>query len=165
MTLRAVAPGDPLKLETPTSTPLVVVAKEPSADQLTELEKHVQEGGTVLWVIRSAEPSTGLGKLLGDENIRIEEAPLTDYVMLSEIAFEHPLFAPMAAPQFNDFTQIYFRKYRRLTGLGDDLNVLAKFEKGDPAVIERRAGQGQVIVFTRVGSRLTVSSPARGSLC
>jgi hypothetical protein len=69
--------------------------------------------------------------------------------MLGQIAFDHPLFAPMSAPQFNDFTQIYFWKYRRLAGADSpDINVVARFENGDPAVLERRSGQGQLVVFT-----------------
>ena len=34
--------------------------------------------------------------------------------MLGEIDFAHPLFAAMAGPRFNDFTQIRFWKYRRV---------------------------------------------------
>ena len=51
------------------------------------------------------------------------EAALIDRgdVMLGEIAFDHPLFAPLAGAQFNDFTKIRFWKYRRIEAsrLGD----------------------------------------------
>ena len=70
--------------------------------------------------------------------------------MLGEIAFDHPLFASLAGAQFNDFTKIRFWKYRRIDAdrLGD-ARVLARFETGDAAVIEkpdrqrkaRRAGE------------------------
>jgi hypothetical protein len=147
MSLTVTPPGEALKLESPMSTPLVVIAKEPDDSQINALLKHIEAGGTVLWVVRTADPSPGLGTLLG-KHPQIEAVAPSDYVMLGQIAFDHPLFAPMAAPQFNDFTQILFREYRRLTGLsGEDLNIVAKFENGDPAVIERRVGQGQVVVF------------------
>ena len=32
--------------------------------------------------------------------------------MLGEIKFDHPLFAPLAGAQFNDFTKIHFWKHR-----------------------------------------------------
>ena len=32
--------------------------------------------------------------------------------MLGEIKFDHPLFAPLAGAQFNDFTKIRFWKHR-----------------------------------------------------
>ncbi|MEX2317880.1 MAG: BatA domain-containing protein [Pirellulales bacterium] len=149
MSLRAVPPGEPLKLDTPSTTPLVVVAAEPTEEQLKSLRPHIEAGGTVLWVISNADASTGLVTLLGTSSIAIEEAAVNNYTMLGQIAFDHPLFAPMASPQFNDFTQIYFWKYRRLTGLdAAAAAVVARFENGDPAVLERRLGQGQFVVLT-----------------
>jgi hypothetical protein len=149
MSLRAVPPGEPLKLETPSTTPLVVVAAEPSEEQLKSLRPHIEAGGTVLWVIANVQPSAGLATLLGSPTIAVEEATVNNYTMLGQIAFDHPLFAPMAGPQFNDFTQIYFWKYRRLTGFdAAAATVVARFENGDPAVLERRFGQGQLVVFT-----------------
>jgi hypothetical protein len=149
MTLTASAPGEPLTLENPATMPLVVVAAEPTAEQIEALTKHVEAGGTVLWVVQTAGPSDGLAKLLGVASIAAEEATVRNYTMLGQIEFGHPLFASMASPQFNDFTQIYYWKYRRLTGADlSDVQTVAQFENGDPAVLERRTGQGQVVVFT-----------------
>jgi hypothetical protein len=68
--------------------------------------------------------------------------------MLGQIAFDHPLFAPMSGPHFNDFTQIRFWKYRRLKPeqLGG-ANVIARFENGDPALAEWRIGNGRVYLL------------------
>ena len=59
--------------------------------------------------------------------------------------FDHPLFAPMAGPHFNDFTQIRFWKYRQFKAeqLGG-ANVVARFENGDPALVEWRLGKGRL---------------------
>ncbi len=150
MTLRAVPPGDDFKLEPPGRMPLIVVAAEPSGEQLKLLRPQIEAGGTVLWVLTKVQPSPGLAALLGVDKLEPEEADLqNNYTMLSQIAFDHPLFAPMSGPQFNDFTQIYFWKYRRLDSSQlPEAKVLARFENGDPAVLERRIGQGQLIVFT-----------------
>ena len=149
MIFKAVWPGEELKLESPTITPLVVVAAEPTAEQAESLLRHVEAGGTVLWVVQSAEPSATFAKLLGAADVRIDEATVNNYTMLGQIAFNHPLFAAMAGPQFNDFTQIYFWKYRRLAGFDPaGVSIVARFENGDPAVLERRIGQGQLVVFT-----------------
>src|SRR6185295_3807388 len=59
MSLRAVPPGDELKLETPALSPLVVIAAEPSAEQMKALRPHMEAGGTVLWVVTKAEASAG----------------------------------------------------------------------------------------------------------
>jgi hypothetical protein len=69
-------------------------------------------------------------------------------VMLGEIAFDHPLFAPHAGAQFNDFTKIHFWKYRRINAdaLGG-ARVLARFENGDAAVAEKALGRGRLVVL------------------
>ena len=140
---------EPLKLESPTATPLVVVATEPTDEQSGELRKYVEAGGTVLFVLtENSSKAETLAALLGVPTLDIAEADVDKYTMLGQIAFDHPLFAPMAGPHFNDFTQIHFWKYRKLNGeqLGD-ATVVARFENGDPAVVERRLGKGQVYVL------------------
>jgi hypothetical protein len=83
--------------------------------------------------------------------------------MLGEIKFDHPLFAPFAGVQFNDFTKIRFWKHRLIApeSLGD-VKVLARFERGDAAVIEKTVGKGRLVVFTsgwnRADSQLARSS-------
>jgi hypothetical protein len=69
-------------------------------------------------------------------------------VMLGEIAFDHPLFAPLAGPGFNDFTKIRFWKHRRIPAETlKDGRVVARFEGGDPAVIEKAVGKGRLVVM------------------
>ena len=48
----------------------------------------------------------------------IEESPVRD-ALIGEIAFDHPLFAPFAAPQYSDFTKIHFWKHRKLCEVRD----------------------------------------------
>jgi hypothetical protein len=79
----------------------------------------------------------------------ITEAAVDNYTMLRQIAFDHPLFAPMSGPHFNDFTQIRFWKHRRLAAESlAGANVLARFEDGDPALAEWRVGKGRLYVLT-----------------
>ena len=68
--------------------------------------------------------------------------------MLSEIKFDHPLFAPLAGAQFNDFTKIHFWKHRviKLESLFD-WKVLAKFEAGDAAIVEKADDKGMLVVL------------------
>jgi hypothetical protein len=68
--------------------------------------------------------------------------------MLGEIVFDHPLFAPFAGAQFNDFTKIHFWKYRRInTQLLGGARVLARFENGDAAAVEKAVGKGRLVVL------------------
>jgi hypothetical protein len=138
------------QLATPDEAPpLVVVTEQPEADELELLRKYLDGGGTLLYVLKDAAAAPGLASLLGLDELPAAEAEVDGYAMLGEIDFSHPLFASMAGPRFNDFTQIRFWKYRRVE-LDDasDARVVARFETGDPAVIERRVGDGRLVALT-----------------
>jgi len=69
--------------------------------------------------------------------------------MLAEMDFRHPLFAPFADPRFSDFTKIHFWKYRRVDASAiPNARVVAKFDTGDPAILEIPIGRGRVLVLT-----------------
>jgi len=69
--------------------------------------------------------------------------------MLADIDFRHPLFAPFADPRFNDFTRIHFWKYRRLDASSiPQARAIAKFDSGDPALLEIPVGKGRLLVLT-----------------
>jgi hypothetical protein len=154
----AAAPDAPLALEPPSGTPLVVAAADPSADQLTALRRYTESGGTLLFVLTGQKPATAWASLVNQPPANggsvtrlpppIDDASVGNYAMLGQIAFDHPLFAPMSGPHFNDFTQIRFWKYRRLKPAQvAGANVVARFENGDPALAEWRVGKGRVYVL------------------
>ena len=69
--------------------------------------------------------------------------------MLGQIDFQHPLFAPFADPRYSDFTKIHFWKHRRLAA--DKIpgaRVVARFDSGDPALIQIAMGKGTLLVLT-----------------
>ena len=70
-------------------------------------------------------------------------------MLLGEIKFSHPLFAPFASPRYNDFTKIHFWKHRSVTLKEEgQTRVVARFDNGEPAVLTRHLGSGQVIALT-----------------
>ena len=93
--------------------PLVIVAAETTPRTSAGCETTSEGGGTVLDVVTAAGPAETLAALAGVTPWDVEEAAVKRDVMLGEIAFDHPLFAPLAGAQFNDFTKIHFWKYRR----------------------------------------------------
>jgi hypothetical protein len=128
--------------------PLVVVGTAPTEAQAEILHKYAIGSGTVLYALDNADSGAGLAAVLDIEPLPVEEASVNDYAMLGEIDFTHPLFAAMAGPQFNDFTQIRFWHYRKVDlSAVDDVRIAARFENRDPAVFERRVGEGRVVVF------------------
>ena len=156
-------PTEALVLDSPRATPLVVLSGETSPEDAARLRKYAESGGTVLGVIAAPGASPTLATLAGSPSVESTEAPSGRDAMLAEIAFDHPLFAPLAGPQFNDFTKIRFWKHRRIdpASLGES-RVLARFEGGDPALIEKPVGRGRLVVMASgwnpVDSQLARSS-------
>ena len=114
----------------------------------------------MLYVVTAPGRAETLAALAGVPPWNIEEAAVGRDVMLGEIAFDHPLFAPLAGAQFNDFTKIHFWKYRRIDprSLGD-ARVLARFENRRRRRRREIHRQGQA---GRAGERLAARrQPAR----
>jgi hypothetical protein len=62
------------------------------------------------------------------------------------LEYGHAVFEPFRAPRSGDFSAARFYGYRAVT-LQPGANVLARFDDGAPALIERRAGSGRVLVW------------------
>lgn len=138
------------------STPALVLLIQPEADCQTLVRRQLENGGTV--IIASPTPESMLASLAlcGRSELTATEASVNRYAMLGEIDFQHPVFAPFAESQFSDFTGIRFWKHRTISGLrltsadngGQNVDrVLARFDDGDPAVIELASDRGHILVF------------------
>jgi hypothetical protein len=145
------------------SAPLWVVTDALPDAQVKLLRAQVMAGRTVLFVPKNADGGATLGSLLGSEELALEEAHPETYAMFGEIDFQHPLFAAFADPRFSDFTKIHVWKYRRLKSpLPPVAQVAARFDNGDPALLDVPVGKGRVLaLFTGWNaddSQLAVSS-------
>ncbi len=128
---------------------LVVLAAETSAENAGLLRQYAKDGGTLLYVAPHPTRSETLAALTESPALALQDATVARDVMLGEITFDHPLFSALAGPQFNDFTKIHFWRYRRVTpGSLGEARVLARFENGDPAVIEKLMDKGRIIVLS-----------------
>ncbi len=141
-------PDDPLTWDEVKSAPLVVLAGDTTADNTRTLERYAKAGGTVLVVLPAAGQAVTLATLAGVPPWAVEEAKVARYAMLQDIAFDHPLFAPLSGPQYGDFTKVQFWKHRRIKDLQlGNGRVLARFDDGDAAVLEKPLGTGRLVVF------------------
>ncbi len=132
-----------------TSVSMVVVADKLKADRLAEVRKYAEAGGTVLYVAQTAEGVSSIGPLVSDDqDFKASEAKVSNYAIIEQIDFEHPVFAPFADAQFADFTRINVWKHRSLpVDVMGDVRVLAKFDDGDPAIIEKTLGTGRAFLL------------------
>ena len=76
-----------------------------------------------------------------------------DAARVGALEYGHPVFEPFRAPRSGDFSSIPVYGYRNLTATPGS-QVLARFDAGTPAVLERTVGRGRVMLW---GSTLDVS--------
>jgi hypothetical protein len=123
------------------TVPLVVVSGEISDEAAKTYKDYVQAGGSLVYVVPPAKGNEvgqqSLQQLTESQEWTVGEAEVKDYAMLSQIDFAHPLFAPFADPKFNDFSKIRFWSHRNFAQRPDGWKVLASFEGGMPAILER----------------------------
>ena len=142
---------------------LIIVADTVVDRNIDPLKNHLNAGKTVMSVIRSPESAITLARILGIEQLACEEADVDDYAMMGNIDLEHPVLAPFSDPRFGDFTKIHFWKYRKLElEKLTKPTVVARFDNGDPYIIESTAGNGTLLILT-AGWHPTDSQLARSS--
>lgn len=130
----------------------VVVLEGVWGDEIAgRLHEFSTKGGLVVALPSADTRGESLGALVGEpENWKLKESEKGDYAMLASLDFEHPVLAPFARANVRDFTKIRFWKHRSLD-LGDQadssLSIIARFDGGDPAIVEKKVGEGSVMVF------------------
>jgi hypothetical protein len=70
-----------------------------------------------------------------------------DAARVGGLEYGHPVFEPFRAPRSGDFSAIPVYGYRNLTA-AKDARVLARFDAGTPAVLERRLGRGRILQWS-----------------
>jgi hypothetical protein len=146
--LLARKPSDPLAPAEMEATQLAFVTDAPDTSQLAALRSLLAAGKTVVLAPKTTAAAASLAALAGIDSVPVTEAAIKSYAMLGEIDFRHPLFAPFADPRFGDFTKVHIWKHRRfdLTKL-PGARAVARFDSGDPAVLELSVGRGRVLVL------------------
>ncbi len=116
-------------------------------EQTDRLKQYVQGGGCALIVLKDTTLGPMVGSIL-EREVNLEEIEPDDYAMFGQIDFSDPLFSPFADPRYNDFTKIHFWRYRRVT-LPDDWDgrALARFDSGDPLLLEQTIDAGRVWIL------------------
>ena len=161
--VNAHAPALPLLPDEVAGAAVIFVADSLTPALGAALRERVLAGGTVVFAPKSADAAPTLAALLGREAVSMTEVKPDNYAMFAEIDFRHPLFAPFADPKFSDFTKIHFWRYRKLDPAAlAEARVVAKFDSGDPALLEMPVGKGRLLVLASgwqpEDSQLAVSS-------
>ncbi len=155
--------GAPLAQAGIASARLLIADDVLNQNQFNAAQQFFTNGGTALFVLKNTAAAPTVGRLAGVDSLAAAEAPTNGYAMFGQIDFEHPLFAPFADPRFSDFTKIHFWKHRKLeTDRLSGARVLARFDNGDPALLEVPQGAGRLLVLASgwhpADSQLALSS-------
>lgn len=160
--LRLATSGDPLRqvevlslddnssLLTADPPPQLVVATRALASGLVAaLKSYVERGGTLLVALHDRDAAGLIPMVLDDVELANNRSTAEGkYLLLGEIDFTHPLFVPFANPRYSDFTKIHFWKHQSLVLKSlATTHVVARFDNGDPALLDRTSGQGRVYVL------------------
>ncbi len=131
------------------SADLVVITGDLSDDRSAPVRARLAAGGMVLLVLAPEGGSTTVSALSGTSGVTVEEVRVKGDTLLGELDFKHPFLLPFADPRYSDFTHIHFWKYRRLDAATlPGARVPARFETGDPALVELAVGKGRLVILT-----------------
>jgi hypothetical protein len=108
-------------------------------------------------LVRFVEGGGGLFVAVGSRTTWPQEADLLPAVAgapvdrtrgeaarLGALEYGHPVFEVFRAPRSGDFSTARFYGYRAVVP-GQDTQILARFDGGAPALVERRVGRGRVL--------------------
>ena len=138
----------------PVGTELVFISgARLNAPLMQSVRALAEKGGLVIAVVTPEMKAQDLEALTGISGIQSDVSDKSDstdeYQMLAEVQTTHPLLRPFADERLRDFTKLRFWKHRQLTLPKDaPLEVLARFDQGDPAILARSLGKGRLVLLT-----------------
>lgn len=112
------------------------------------LKRFVEQGGGLFVVLKDRNPWSGtemplMPGTLGAPVDRLGSGGGT----LGFLDYSHPIFDEFKDPRNGNFSNVRFYKYRALTPAATD-RVLARFDDGGAAMVERSLGAGRIIALT-----------------
>jgi hypothetical protein len=119
----------------------------PSGPNGAAITRFVEAGGG-LWVVlgeRVRWPGDNLALLPGTVDAPADRDGRGG--ALGFVDYSHPVFEVFSTPRSGDLTSPRFFRYRPLD-LPPDASVLARFDDGEPALVEHAVGAGRVLVWT-----------------
>jgi hypothetical protein len=118
-----------------------------SSSVAERLMRHVERGGGLLIIASQRgtwpqERAAAVPALPGEaiDRTRGQAGRLVG------LEYGHPVFEPFRAPRSGDFSAARFYGYRALA-MQPGASVLARFDDGSPALVERRVGSGRVLLW------------------
>lgn len=129
----------------PVLVDLAVCTSTSDGKQATALKAWVEQGHLAICTATTST-TTFLDALLG-QTVKLNEANVKDYALLSEIDFAHPVLKPFEDVRLHDFTKIHFWHHRVLEAPALKSEVIARFDDGSPAWLSITMGKGRLVLM------------------
>src|SRR5581483_8668999 len=112
------------------------------------LKRFVERGGGLLVVVgdHTTWPSGEADLLPGKLGAPVDRMSGRSGT-LGYIDYSHPIFEVFKAPRSGDFSAAHFFEYRAIEP-GPNDRVIARFDDGTPAAVERKIGAGRIVAWT-----------------
>jgi hypothetical protein len=158
--LRALSIGDTPRVETVERTTdtvsdsdlrlasVVILNDVPVADALADrLARFVISGGGLLFSSgpHASWPGARADVLPGTPGTIVDRTSGAS-ARLGTLEYSHPVFELFRAPRSGDFSSARFYSYRAIDK--PVATILARFDDGTPALMDRKAGEGRVLLWT-----------------
>jgi len=134
------------------SAAVILSDVEVGAPLARRLARYVEDGGGLLVATGSRATWPADVDLLPAEIGPPVDRTRGDPARVGGLEYGHPVFEPFRLPRSGDFTSIPVYLYRDLRA-GQGAQVLARFDAGTPAMIERRVGRGRVLIWASTFDR------------
>ncbi len=119
----------------------------PSDATAARLKRFVENGGGLFVVMGPQASWSGSAvDLLPGTPAAVVDRTRGDAATLGGLAYGHAVFEPFRAPRSGDFSAARFFGYRSVTA-SKDAQVLARFDDGSPALVERQMGRGRALLW------------------
>ncbi len=121
------------------------------------LEDFVKNGGGMVLVLGNSKNASEFNRVFGDwlpvtmKEVSSGGSPSRtetdrDYLRMTDIRTDHPIFQPFGKPHSGTFSSARFYEHARIVA-GPGAEILASFENGDPALVSVRFEKGRVLIF------------------
>jgi hypothetical protein len=122
-------------------------------DQVERIVTYVRNGGGIVFALGDRVSVSIFNRLFNElipcdlEHLAFEKVDRSQSRMLAEIDYQHSIFQIFSDPGHSDPSVAEFYQYF-VAKPNTDGEVIASFDDGAPALLERRLGDGRVILMT-----------------
>lgn len=143
-----IAPADAIPADDLNRAAVVILNDTPVSQATAErLQRFVQGGGGLFAVVGSRAAWPAGADIMPASVSATSDRTSGAAARLGALEYGHPVFELFRAPRSGDFSSARFYGYRTLTPV-PGAQVLARFDDGAAALVERRIGSGRVLLWS-----------------